>query len=211
MVTLELLISSAVILMVLTFMYKENPVYRLAEYMAISISSAVLFVSAWRNIEKFGYNKIIAGEYVYLLGILLGLLLYSRYAPRYDYLSRYGISVLVGVSFGLSVTGTIRSQILDQLISTAEAPLIGVPIGTAISNLILIVIVITGVFYFIYTIYGTKGTAETSPIFDVINRIGRYGLMLSFGTMLGNMVMDRFASAIDVLRTLLALFGLGQI
>jgi hypothetical protein len=211
MVTLELLISSVVILMVLTFLYKENPVYRLAEYIAISISSAVLFVSAWRNIEKFGYNSVIGGNYVYILGIILGLLLYTRFIPRYDYLSRYGISVLVGVSFGLSVTGTIRSQILDQIIATAESPLTGVPIMTAFSNLILIIIVITGVVYFIYSLYGTRGTGRQSPIFDGMTRIGRYGLMLAFGTMLGNMVMDRFASAIDVLRTLLALFGLGQI
>lgn len=213
MITLELAISTIVILMTLTFLYKENPIYRLAEYLAVSSASAVLLVTAWRNIEKFGISNLQAGNFVYLFGLLLGILLYARYIPKYDYLSRYGIAVIVGVSFGVSIAPTIRSSILDQLIATAEAPIIGVPLGTAISNIILITIVFSGVLYFIYSLYGT-GRTSSSPLDLValkISKLGRYGLMLAFGTMLGNMVMDRFASVIDALRTLLAVLNLGQI
>jgi hypothetical protein len=213
MVSFEVLVSALMSLMVLSFLYKENPIYRLVEYISVSTMSAVLFITAWSNIEKWGISKLGSGEYIYLIGVILGLSLYSRFYKKYEWLGRYGISVLSGVGFGLTLTGTIKTSIIEQIVATGQSPIFGVPIGTAISSIILITVTSTIVIYFTYTFYGSKSsTVQDKPlVMNIIILISRACLMIAFGTMLGNMISDRSANVIDVLRRLLAVFGLGQV
>lgn len=211
MVTLEIVIPAIMTVMVLTFMYKENPIYRLAEYIMVSSACSVLLVTALNNIYGGGITKIMSGDYIYIIGIVLGIFLYTKFIKKYDWLSRFSISFLATVSFGVAITGALRASIIDQIIATAKLPIINVPFDTAISNIITIVIFLTALLYFTYTIWGEKSTLNkgyVSSIFGVTSKIGRYSLMIAFGTILGNMVMDRFTSLIDTMRTLLRAFGL---
>jgi hypothetical protein len=202
------ILSAILTIFTFSFLYKENPLYRLCEYLVISCLSAVLIVTAWSNIEKQGYLNLLAGQYIYLFGIVLGLLLYTRFYPKFSYLGRYGIAAIVGTSFGVTVPMTIRTSILDQALDTSKLPLVGVPFAEVISNLLSIIFVITCTFYFVYTFYGKKKSSKSAmdSVLDNIVKIGRYGLMLAFGTMLGNMVMDRFSSAIVQITSLVRLF-----
>jgi len=214
-----ILLQATLIIIVFSFLYKENIFYRIVEFLTISITSSVLIVTAWRNIEKWSFRKILGGDYIFILGTILGILLYARYIKKYSFLSRYGISVMVGVSLGLSITTTLQTQIIDQIIATSELSLVGVPTFTAISNLILVVVVMSIVTYFTYTFWGNRGstsaraqsssTVITSGV-DIIVKGGRYSLMLAFGAILGNMVMDRMTDVIYTIRTLLGIFGIAQ-
>lgn len=77
-----------------SLVWKENPFYRAAEHLYVGISAGHAVITAYTNIRDKAVKPIGAGEYLWIIPIILGLLLYSRYFKRTAWLSRYPVSVL---------------------------------------------------------------------------------------------------------------------
>jgi hypothetical protein len=187
-VTPNMIITVVLVLMLYTVLYGDNPVSRLAQAILMGVQSGYLLMT---NLDFF-YDKGIvrmfqAGQWHYIIAVVLGLLIFARLYGKTRWLYRYPMAVLVGSMLGVAIRTTVFSQIIDQIRGNfpPTAPLLGVPAFDAMNSLIIIVGSMTGVIFFVFS------RQFTGPE-RYIHRLGRIFLLAAFGGSYGNTVSYRY-------------------
>jgi hypothetical protein len=178
-------------ILVWTFLYKDNDLYVFAEYTYVGVSVGYGFAVAIKNIIDMGINPIMAGEVLLIIPLILGFLLYANFIPKYRWVSRWPLSVLVGLGVGLAMRGAIKSDFIDQIRGTL-IPLVS-PEGPfqSFNNILIVITVITILYYFVYTVEPNPKTALGSLSRNV-RTLARVLMMVGFGAAYGNVMMYRF-------------------
>jgi hypothetical protein len=178
-------------ILVWTFLYKDNDLYVFAEYTYVGVSVGYGFAVAIKNIIDMGINPIMAGEVLLIIPLILGFLLYANFIPKYRWVSRWPLSVLVGLGVGLAMRGAIKSDFIDQIRGTL-IPLVS-PEGPfqSFNNILIVITVITILYYFVYTVEPNPKTALGS-LSRNIRTLARVLMMVGFGAAYGNVMMYRF-------------------
>lgn len=171
-----------------SYFYKENPLYSLVENLYVGAVAGHAITIGWTNIMNLGLKPVQQGNYAPVIWVVMGLLLYTRFSKKTAYLSRIPVSLLVGAGAGMSVRGTVISQIGNQISTT----LLDV---TKINNLLIVVGVVTTLTYFFYS-------KEHEGALGYSAKIGRYFMMMTFGAAFGNTVMGRMSLLIGRLQYL---------
>ncbi len=176
---------------IMSFAFKDNPLYRLVENVYVGVSAGHAIVLGWINIRDKGIEPMIKkGDWSLLVPMVLGVLLYTRYSKKLSWLSRFPLALLVGIGTGLAIRGTIGSQIVSQISGTL------LPLNSV--NNILIVLGTLGVLtYFFFSV-------EHRGVLRSVSMFGRYVMMVSFGAAFGSTVMGRMALFIGRLQFLYA-------
>ncbi|HHY68843.1 MAG TPA: hypothetical protein PLB36_03820 [Bacillota bacterium] len=176
---------------ILSFAFKDNPLYRLVENVYVGVSAGHALVLGWINIRDQGIGPLIDdGDWSLLVPIALGILLYTRFFKKISWLSRFPLAMLVGIGTGLAIRGTIGSQIVNQIKSTI------LPLNS-INNAIIIFGTLGVLIYFFFS------REHTGPLKHV-STFGRCIMMVSFGAAFGSTVMGRMALLINRLHFLYA-------
>ena len=188
-------VAAFLTLAIFSFLYKDNPVYKLAEPLFVGISAGYGVVITWHEAvvpllidPLFRPDRVELTEpnYWVIIPGILGLMMFSRFFPKYDWISRWPIAFVMGVYSGLAIPATVQTQLLPQLNATMLPiwPGVEVPLWTAVSNFLLVVGVLCTLAYFYFS-------REHSGSFGVASKIGIFFLMVAFGASFGNTVMAR--------------------
>jgi hypothetical protein len=181
---------------------KQNIGFRFAQSTVIGIALGYIVVLVMaQNIYKLALQKMFAGNLLYIIPILLGLLLYTRYIPEYSYLTRIPVALIVSVGLGVGARASLETDIFKQIQATASLNILGTDPMTAFNNLVFIVGVICATAYFFFTI-GTKTTESENPL-QYVRTLGRYYLLIYFGTRFGATIMSRLSLFLGRLNFLL--------
>jgi len=180
-------------LLIYSFLYKDNPFFKLAEHIFVGVSIGYLLTITYYQVmvNKLYLPMMQQGKWWLVIPAFLGMLMLSRFIPPIAWLSRISFAFLLGISSGLAIPRQISSFILQQVQGTIK-PLItvgdsGVMFTFANLNSLLILIgVVSVLFYFFFSI------EHTGPVRRVA-RIGIYFLMISFGAAFGYTVMARMS------------------
>jgi len=168
--------------------FRDNNLFKFAEYTFVGAAAGHSMVYGVDNLKRYGWDNLMGGAYLYIVVFLLGILLYSRYHPDYFWVSRYPLSIMMGLGIGLSMRAVVTAEFIAQIKSTAAVQVLGVtdPVKL-VSNLIFIILVVTTVYYFLFTI--PKAHAGS---LGVIPTIARYGMMAAFSYSFANTVLSRY-------------------
>jgi len=168
--------------------FRDNDFFKFAEYTFVGAAAGHSLVYGIDNLRRYGWDNLIGGAYLYVVVFLLGILLYSRYHPQYFWVSRYPLSVMVGLGIGLSMRAVVTAEFIAQIKSTAAVQILGVtdPIKL-VSNIIFIVLVVTTVYFFLFTF----PKAHEGGL-GIIPKIARYGMMAAFSYSFANTVLSRY-------------------
>jgi hypothetical protein len=180
-------------LLIYSFLYKDNPFFKLAEHIFVGVSIGYLLTITYYQVmvNKLYLPMMQQGKWWLVIPAFLGMLMLSRFIPPIAWLSRISFAFLLGISSGLAIPRQISSFILQQVQGTIK-PLIsvgdsGVTFTLVNLNSLLILIGVASVlFYFFFSI------EHTGPVRRVA-RIGIYFLMISFGAAFGYTVMARMS------------------
>jgi len=86
---LDVWVAAGLTIAILSYvLYRENPVYKVAEAAFVGISLGNVVVMAVRSLISSGVNSLIGGEAILVVPIALGLLLFSVYSKRLGKLSQ---------------------------------------------------------------------------------------------------------------------------
>lgn len=179
---------------ILSFLYRDNPIYKFCEGVFIGISAGYWFVYAIHStlvpklIDPITGGHLSWGMWLYYgLAVLFGGMFLMRLIPGIGWVSRYPMAFIVGLTAGLSgIVYAVQTSILAQLEGTM------VPLWTpgeliySLSQVVMIVGVITTLIYFFFS-KPHKGAL------GVASRVGIYFLMISFGASFGYTVMARIS------------------
>ena len=203
-------VATGLTLCIFTFLYKDNPLFKLAEHLYVGVSVGYTIVKAYDTVIVHLIVKPIVeqGEYALLIPVAIGMLMLTRYVPKAAWLSRYAFAFIVGVGSGLAIPRTISSFILRQVEDTVR-PLLSLAGGDGVTfsmnllnpassiNVIIILIgVISVLFYFFFSI-------EHSGPGKLVARTGVMFLMIAFGAAFGYTVMARMSLLIGRLTDLI--------
>ncbi len=208
--TVTICIAAMSTLVLLTFLYKENALYRLLEHiligLAIGYTLAIeitnVFLPNWWN-RMVGARDAVANWW-WLLVIPFGLLWYTQLSKKYVWLSQCLMSFFLGTGVGMAFRGIFnllfeegKGQVPDTFRSVAITSWNLQGIWPAVNNLIYIVVCLTVLSYFFFSF-----RHEKHRILRVSSKMGRIFLMISFGAIFGTTVQGRMSLFIDRLRFL---------
>lgn len=186
----NLIVPAILTLGIYSILYKETPVYRFFEHLFIGTTMGYAIVVNIRTLNQTAVQQIAAGNYIYLIAIVLGIMMYSRYfGNTYNWVNRIPISIVVGCTIGIELRGMPSTNIIRQLEATTQ-PLFNT--GNAlvsVNNLILFLSFLFPLLYFTYTL--STATGSKSGTVDNIINVGKIFLMVYFGSLFGNVIIHR--------------------
>ncbi len=193
-------IAGFLTLAIFSFLYKDNPVYKLAEHIYVGVSAGywliyVAFFDVYPMLIQGFQNETGIEKWILLVPGALGLIMLSRWFPKTAWLSRWPIAFTVGIGAGLGITANIQGYVMPQLQATL-LPVTGWNI-VSLNNVILTVGVITTILYFYFS-KPHKGALGWMA------RVGIVFIMVSFGASFGYTLMARISLLIGRLYFLLS-------
>ncbi len=188
---------------VLSFLYKDNPFYKLAEHVTVGVSIGYGAVILYSNsyLPRFHVPVFHEGRIELIIPAILGIMMLFRIVPKYSWLSRYGICFTVGAGSGMAIPRSMQATVLRQL----EATMLNLGFTTVdgLNNIIIFIGVLTVLIYFFFS-------KEHKGVFGGIAKIGIWFLMIGFGATFGYTVMARLSLFIGrVLFVLQDFLGIG--
>jgi hypothetical protein len=174
---------------ILSFLYKDNPWYKLTEAIYVGISAGYWFVSLfWENF--YGKFWLQRGDDPWLwVGAVLGVMMLMRLLPKIGWISRWPLAFLVGATGGLWLMNYFSSFVMAQVEATLM-PLFGVDFGASapaiIGRLVIFAGTFTGLVYFFFS-------KEHKGAFGGAAKVGIFVLMITFGASFGYTVMSRMS------------------
>lgn len=176
-------------LSIFSFLYKDNPAYRFAEYLIVGVSAGYGLPLVYKNaFEPFVLQRLfVEHKFIYLIPVFFGILFCFRFSRNLGWLSRYPIAISMGM-VGMGVTQSMNSIVLVQVRQAM------IPIENF--NIFLIFLgTITVMFYFFFS------KAHTGA-YGKFSRIGIWYMMIGFGASFGYTVMARISLLIGRLQFL---------
>ena len=192
-------VATGLTLFIFSFLYRDNPLFKLAEHLYVGISVGYEIVKAYDTVWlRLIYEPMIKqGDWTLLSPVLIGTLMLMRYIPKAAWLSRLAFAFVVGVGAGLAIPRIISTYILKQIEDTVR-PLVslgadGVTFTYSLLNpasdlnaIILLFGVVSVLFYFFFSV-------EHTGAIGVAARGGILFLMIAFGAAFGYTVMARMS------------------
>ncbi len=179
-------IAALLTLAIFSFLYKENVFYRTAEHIFVGVAAGHGVIVALDSYLKPTFRAIEDGQYVNLVPLAIGILIYTRFLPKVASAGRITISFLVAIGAGITLTRQIKPFFLDQIVATMQPVFIRGNLAASLNNLLLVLGVIGTLSYFFFTV-------EKKGILKYSSDFGRWTMMIAFGAAFGNTVLARIS------------------
>lgn len=198
-------------LAIFSFLYKDNPLYKIAEACVVGVSAAYwMVVGFWDMIIPNLVAKLAPGvvkawstpeldsnpEYLYIVPLILGIMLLWRLAPKGAWIARWPLAFIIGSTAGFRMIAFLQGDFVSQirngivpLYATVVDPATGAAafdFWASIRNIILVGGVLACLVYFFFSFEHKGAVGKTA-------RVGIWVLMVTFGAAFGYTVMGRIA------------------
>ena len=197
-------------LAIFSFLWGDNPLYKLAESIFIGVSAAYWMVlQFWSVVVPNLLGRIfpimVQGwampglendhtNYIYVIPLVLAVMLLWRLAPAGQWISRWPLALFIGVFAGMRMIQFIQADFLNQIrngilplfVRAGENAPAWQAYSTSIWNIISVGGVLACLTYFFFSI-------EHKGAVGRVARLGTWILMITFGAMFAFTVMGRIA------------------
>jgi len=207
--TIGLWIGAFFTLAIFSFLYKDNPFYKIAESSVVGVSAAYWMVAGfWDMIVPNLLGPLSPGlvqgtflpgdtsQFTWqsftlsLIALVLGIMLLWRLAPKGGWIARWPMAFIIGVFCGWRLIRFMHGDFLAQIRNSIK-PILAMGDGSihwpdSIRNAILIIGVLACLVYFFFSIEHRGFVGRTA-------KVGIWFLMVTFGAAFGYTVMGRIA------------------
>ena len=186
----EIWIAAVLTLAIFSFLYKDNPVFKLAEHVFAGVSvgyyiglywDTVIVQQLWVPLSQGKSNS----RFWLIIPGLMGVLMFSRLSEKWSSLSRIGLAFIMGNTAGVFLLSELHGKVMYQMQATMIPQTTG-----GVPNYLLTVIVVVGVISTLIYFYFSK---EHTGALGGVARIGIWFIMISFGAHFGYTVMGRIS------------------
>ena len=181
---------------IFSFLWKDNPLYRFAEHLVVGVSAGYWIVILWQTslISKLvlPVRRVLDGtstsllDPLVLIPTILGILLFSRFTPKYAWISRIPMAYILGVGSGAAVPLALQTSVVQQIYPTMTMfmPENLTTAGAWFNALFILAGVLCGLAYFYFS-------ARHEGVLGGMSKTGIWILMIGFGASFGYTVMSR--------------------
>ena len=200
-------------LLIFSYLIGDNPLFRIAVYIFVGVSSGYIAAIAWwqviwpRLIQPL-ISAMLGGSllekgliFVPLLGAVLILM---KVSPRLAGMSRFVMAFLVGVGAAVTIAGAVAGTLIPQVMGSINAFNTASVAGKDFSYYIELVtnasIILAGtVFTLIYFHFGARAKADGSTRRNGLIEISAWVGRIFIGIILGTVFAGVYAAALTVL------------
>jgi len=200
---LGIITAVALTLAMYSFLYKDNPVFKITENLFVGVAMGYWIIITWFNILKPDvYEQLIvplfkdtgnAPQYTVIIPTILGVFMLLRFSNKLSWLSRWSFAFVVGLGAGITIPNFIHAFILKQL--TFDS-LIAASLPDSINNFLILLGVVSVLIYFFFSL-------EHKGVIGGVSKIGVWFLMIAFGASFGFTVMARMSLLIGRIQFLI--------
>ena len=192
-----------------SFMYKDNPIYRVAEHIFAGLTAGyqvgliwdtIIIQQVWDpmtsgdfavvaafwlcDLRGAVFNSYFAGSWWLFIPGVLGLLMFTRLSGKFSWVSRTSLAFVMGTTAGIFLISELHGRVLPQMQDT----MLSLSGDDGIATTLLSVIVVVGVLSTLIYFYFSK---EHTGALGVTAQVGIWFIMISFGAHFGYTVMGR--------------------
>ncbi len=212
-------LASLLTLMIMSFLYDDNPFYKFTEHLFVGVSAAYWMVMGfWSTLVPNLFGKLcpeltakwfvpgLANQprdphwFMYFIPLIFSVLLLLRLAPKGGHLSRWALALILGTTAGLRLIAFLTADFMDQIRSTLFS-VVGYTDGVfsfeaMFWDVIAVLAILSALCYFYFS-------KEHKGAFGRFSRLGIWVLMITFGAGFGYTVMGRIALLVGRVEELL--------
>ncbi|MGH8003732.1 MAG: hypothetical protein ACRECJ_03290 [Limisphaerales bacterium] len=220
---------------IMSFVYKDNPIYKFCESVFIGVSAGYWFVSIFYQsllpqlTDKIGLTgeltdsalayyrqtgSLASGQWFNLIAAGLGIMMLMRLLPKIGWISRWPLAFVIGSIAGLRLIGELQTNIMKQIkesILPLWAPQFldgGLNLAASLGQSLTNIVLVAGILTGVIYFFFSK---EHKGVFGGAAKVGIWFLMVTFGAAFGLTVMSRMSLLIGridfLLRDWLHLLG----
>jgi hypothetical protein len=202
-------VAALMTLFVFSFLYRDNPLYKIAESTVVGVSAAywmvigfwstlipnlfgVLFPAWIQSWAQPGLSPLHVDYWqMSFIPLILGAMLLWRLMPTGGWVSRWPLAFIIGATAGIRLIGFLQADFISQ-INNSILPLIVMDAEgrfqpwESIRHLLIVSSILACLVYFFFSF-------EHKGVVGQVSRVGIWVLMITFGAAFGYTVMGRIA------------------
>ncbi len=196
---LGVFLSGFFLLACFSYLFRPNKIFTYTEHLYVGFAAAQAIVVGYDSVKQSALKPLGNGDYLSLVPLLLGVMLYARYNKSWAFIVRIPMALMMGVAAGVTITGVVDAQFIKQIEATM------LPLNS-INNVIMVVGTVSTLSFFLFIPIGRKLKTRTDnpgEVGRVISNLGRGTIMIALGSTYGFTVMARLSYLIGRLQFLL--------
>jgi hypothetical protein len=199
---LQIWIVAFFTLSLFSFLYKDNPFYKLTEHIFAGLSAGYYVGLIWHSVilQQMINPMIDDGKWSLIFPGILGVLMFSRFFKNYHWVSRTSLAFVMGTTAGIFLLSELHGKVLPQIQATMRSLNPGQGFGEFALALIIVAGVISTLVYFYFS-------KEHKGTLGGVARVGIWFIMISFGAHFGYTVMARISLLIGRVQFLIFDWG----
>ena len=216
------LVGLILTLMIFSYLIGDNPLFRIAVYLFIGVSSGYAATVVWHYVlvpKLFEPLRDPAQLRVLLIPLLLSFSLFAKLTPRISWIGNFAMAVLVGVGAAAALGGALLGTLIPQVQASMDAFDVRAAGGVSNAFLMLIegIVMLVGTVFTLASFHfsaqrAADGTPKRNRLFEGIAWIGRIFIAVTFGVLFAGVYMaaltamiERLSSIINSIRQLIGL------
>ncbi|MCK5125721.1 MAG: hypothetical protein KAR42_05655 [candidate division Zixibacteria bacterium] len=199
---LQIWIIAFFTLSLFSFLYKDNPFYKLAEHIFAGLSAGYYVGLIWESVilQQMIDPMFNNGKWWLVFPGILGVLMFSRFSKNYSWISRISLAFVMGTTAGIFLVSELHGKVLPQIQATMKS----LDPSQGFAGFILALIIIVGVISTLIYFYFSK---EHKGALGGVAKVGIWFIMISFGAHFGYTVMARISLLIGRVQFLIDDWG----
>lgn len=193
-------ISFLLTLLILSFIFGDNPLFRIAAYLFVGVSAGyaavlIIYQIMWPRVVV----PIVSGEWVTAIPLALGLLLTFRLVPSASRMGNLSMAYLAGtaaaVAIGGAMIGTLVAQTRGAVASFDQA---GAGGSQLIEASVMLVGTITTLIYFQFSARSQPNQPAQRPaLVEALAQLGKLFIAITLGALFAGVLSAALVALID--------------
>ena len=183
------MMSALLVIFVMSIAFRDNILYKFAERTVVGLGIGIIVTNGVITIMNNAITPISKGQWLPIVAVVLGLMLLAKFIPGQIWITKYPLSLILGLGLALFVRSSIEANILGSIRPLMNTPIIGSNIWETLGNTYAFVGLIGGLTYFVFADRGIP--KPLTPLFKDVGKIGRYVLMMYMGVSYAVVLLGR--------------------
>ena len=197
-------------LMVVSYVIKDNALFRLAIHIFIGVSAGyatvlVIYNVIWYQLLAPLILSPLEKVYLVVPPILLGIWLFAKASPKLSRLGSPVVAFLVGVGAATAITGAVSGTLFPQVGATINLFDLGATglsgaklVGWVVNALFILIGTLTSLAYFHFGVRSRGDQAAQRPLWiEVLSQIGQVFIAIAFGALFAGAYAAALAALVE--------------
>ena len=209
---LSAIVGFTLTLMIFSYLIGDNPLFRIAVYLFIGVSSGYAATVVWHSVLMPKLIQPLADPaqlVLLVIPLILSVSLLAKLSPHISWIGNFAMAMMVGVGAATAVGGALVGTLLPQAWAAVDAFDLGAGGGLDLASrfgeavIMLAGTVLTLAAFHFGAKPGADGTPKRNVLLEWAARIGRLFIAITFGVLFAGVYMAALTAMIERLSSIL--------